>query len=469
MHMAEGNMNPGMTENDITALTEALHAQQQLLQMLYAELDKEREASASATSEALSMILRLQGEKAATKMEASQYKRLAEEKMFHAEESLAIFEDVIYQKELEIASLEFQVQAYRCKLLSIGCSDLGPDNLLLPGNDQCKGETSFSSSTIKRLQSLPQIQFKDFQKVEQKADQESNIHQLMNAEKRPGNSSGGSFNLYWEQIRRLDERVKEISYSKESCKSAFRTCSLPSPMSMSTYDSVKHEIVAQLDQVKEDNILSGEATVSTPSSGIHDVFEVPKSYEHQDKEHSKLTVQEGKKQLVKQDLVYEGNGGKCFNDEIDCVKNILRYTVHEKKVSKPSDEGNKKLPKPKDDKIVSCSVGLARTITDINDSQAKLQVLNERVRRLERQGNSTRQEISHAGEEIKLLKEIQEQLNLIQAEIYNWRTKKSPPQEEKSLHSLMEACLYSFVIAQFNIYSFDIHGLEIILKGLCTC
>ncbi|CAB4288887.1 unnamed protein product [Prunus armeniaca] len=110
--MAEGSM-PGMPETDITALTEALYAQQQLLQKLYSELDQEREASSTAADEALSMILRLQGEKSAMKMEASQYKRLAEEKICHAEEALAIFEDLIYQKEMEIASLEFQLQAYR--------------------------------------------------------------------------------------------------------------------------------------------------------------------------------------------------------------------------------------------------------------------------------------------------------------------------------------------------------------------
>ncbi|CAN7006085.1 unnamed protein product [Brassica rapa subsp. trilocularis] len=54
------------------------------------------------------MILRLQGEKAALEMEASQYKRMSEEKMCHAETSLTLFEDLIYRKEMEMASLEFQ-------------------------------------------------------------------------------------------------------------------------------------------------------------------------------------------------------------------------------------------------------------------------------------------------------------------------------------------------------------------------
>lgn len=89
----EGNLNMGMSESDIKAMKDALCSQQQLLQKLYAELDVEREASATAVSEALSMILRLQEEKSLVKMEATQYKRMTEEKISHAEESLANFED----------------------------------------------------------------------------------------------------------------------------------------------------------------------------------------------------------------------------------------------------------------------------------------------------------------------------------------------------------------------------------------
>ena len=65
-------MSLAMLGSEIKALKEALCAQQQLLQKLYNELDVEREASSTAASEALSMILRLQGEKAAVKMEANQ-------------------------------------------------------------------------------------------------------------------------------------------------------------------------------------------------------------------------------------------------------------------------------------------------------------------------------------------------------------------------------------------------------------
>ncbi|KAK9100131.1 hypothetical protein Scep_023561 [Stephania cephalantha] len=124
--MAERNScslcNSGMK---IVALKEALCTQQQLLQKLYIELEEEREASATAASEALSMILRLQGEKAAEKMEAVHYRRMAEEKIQHADESLMIFRELLCEKEMEIASLMSQVEGYRRKQLGIGETQLG--------------------------------------------------------------------------------------------------------------------------------------------------------------------------------------------------------------------------------------------------------------------------------------------------------------------------------------------------------
>ena len=103
--MSLGNRNIGF-------LKETLNEQQELLQKLYNELDVERESSATAADETLTMILRLQAEKSAMEMEASQYKRIAEEKICHTQEILETFQEAIYNKEIQIASLEFQVQTY---------------------------------------------------------------------------------------------------------------------------------------------------------------------------------------------------------------------------------------------------------------------------------------------------------------------------------------------------------------------
>lgn len=132
--MDESNMYLAMAGNEVAALKEALYAQHQLMQKLCVELEVEREASTTAVNEALSMILRLQGEKAVEKMEANQYRRVTEEKMHHAEQSLAVFEELLYRKEMEIASLFFQLEAYKHKLLSLGFIDLDIGEAKFPKN-----------------------------------------------------------------------------------------------------------------------------------------------------------------------------------------------------------------------------------------------------------------------------------------------------------------------------------------------
>ncbi|KAJ4902287.1 hypothetical protein Rs2_16238 [Raphanus sativus] len=183
--MVERTMSLGVGGNGAT-----MRAQQELLQKITRELDAEREASSSAASEALSMILRLQGEKAALEMEASQYKRLAEEKMCHAETSLTLFEDLIYRKEMEMASLEFQVQAYRCKLLSLGCSD--------QAEEKKKGDVESSSSLSPRQ----------------------------------------DLSACWEQIRMIDDRVREVSESRDISKG--------SKWGLLRRESISHALVSQV-------------------------------------------------------------------------------------------------------------------------------------------------------------------------------------------------------------------------------
>lgn len=469
--MAE-SMCSTMSETDIIALKETLQAQQQLLQKLYSELDEEREASASAATETLSMILRLQGEKAAVQMEANQYKRMAEEKMCHAENSLFIFEDLIYQKEMEIASLEFQVQAYRCKFLSMGCSDLGandsrfPENLLLQRSDSCKVEMG-GSGNVRRLSSLPPIQLKDpHQKksnlerelspipmsdlipkiVKQKTEQEVNVQNL-DFEKKSGNSAGGTFDSYWNKIRKLDERVKEISDCKVSgrdnsvnLKGESMPCSLLPQVSIENLrEPTSGEIITNSEQVKfQENIQERAAIVnSSCSSTVQDIFEVPqsndicKAHECQKRERNKLIL-EGENRLGKPDLAFENTFGLHFKDETDWTKKMLLCANYDNKLSKARSEVS-----------VDCNVALVHSTTSVAESQEKIQQLCQRIEQLERERNYPRQEISEVGEEeLNLLKEIREQINTIQTELRSWRTKKPPPQDAQSLDPLAEAMLY---------------------------
>lgn len=461
--MAETGVCLGMPE-DGSALKEALFAQQQLLQKLYDELDEEREASATAASEALSMILRLQGEKAAVKMEADQYKRMAEEKMCHADLSLEVFEDVIYQKEMEIASLEFQVQAYRYKLLSMGYADFGPsesrllDNLFLQRGDVSNGGKGLNGG-VRRLNSVPPIRLKDHipkkgvikrqksvfpnpdvdsRMVEENPDLESTGESLT-FEKTLENSLNGDFSPVWEQIRRLGGRVNDISecrdtsqgnndYSTGMSRSYAIVSSVSAPPCYTTRECVD-EKSEQMNYCE--NLYTAEAVENSAcSTSIQDIFEVPqsdescKSQEVQVKEWSKQES-EGENRLGKPDLV---------TDQTDWIKKMLLSLNHDKMPASPRLRG----------KMSADSDGFPEAHkARVLKHQSEFQQLSERIERLETEGNARSREIVHENEEeMNLLKEIREQLNSIQREMRRGNERKDTQLYDSSLLTLTEAMLH---------------------------
>lgn len=110
-------------ENECVALRETLSSQQNTIQDLYTELDEERNASSSAANEAMSMILRLQREKAEIQMEARQFKCFVEEKMAHDQQELLALEDLLYKREQAIQALTCEVQAYKHRMMSYGLTE----------------------------------------------------------------------------------------------------------------------------------------------------------------------------------------------------------------------------------------------------------------------------------------------------------------------------------------------------------
>ncbi|GLT49579.1 hypothetical protein SLA2020_231280 [Shorea laevis] len=441
----------GNSETDIAVLKEALCTQQHLLQKLNVELDVEREAAATAASEALSMILRLQGEKASVKMEAIQYKRLAEEKISHAEETIALLEELIYMKEMEISSLEYQVEAYRYMLLSMGCSDLG---MGVNGN-------------VRGLKSLPVLskdfKFKSFESersavpemdldlihgmVEEKLEHLVNV-QSLEVKRNSGNSAGGDFNYYWEQIRNLDEWVKEITEGKGfvgkdkyiNPKVESRSFSLISQKSISSsLDPARSKVPLILDEMKCLDDSKERVVVfanSSCSSSVQDIFEVPEISDHRKtlanslKGRSKLILEENKKGLGKQDLIAEETFESPAKDETEWEKKMLPSPCPEERTSKPTAGMN-----------FDSKLSLGQPNIGIVQCKDEIQQLSKRLELLEGERNETRQEIRVAGEEeINLLKQIQQQLNSIQSEI-SCITKKPPPTDDCPLLSVMEGML----------------------------
>jgi len=98
-------------EGEVAALREALRQEAQAVEELRAELEEERQAAASGANEALAMIVRLQAEKAAERMEADQFRRVAEERIQHDEDTLAFLKAVVFHQEMEISSLNRRLLA----------------------------------------------------------------------------------------------------------------------------------------------------------------------------------------------------------------------------------------------------------------------------------------------------------------------------------------------------------------------
>ncbi|KAI4300617.1 hypothetical protein L6164_033973 [Bauhinia variegata] len=122
-------------ENECALLRETVSTHQQAIQDLYAELEEERNASSTAANEAMSMILRLQREKAEIQMEARQFKRFTEEKLSHDQQEVLALEDLLYKKEQTIQSLTCEVQAYKYRMMSYGLTEAEAE-----GRNQSMGE-----------------------------------------------------------------------------------------------------------------------------------------------------------------------------------------------------------------------------------------------------------------------------------------------------------------------------------------
>ncbi|VVB13462.1 unnamed protein product [Arabis nemorensis] len=137
-------------ENECELLRETVSSQQESIQDLYAELDEERNAASTAASEAMSMILRLQREKAELQMELRQFKRFAEDKMEHDQQEIAALEDLIYKREQTIQALTCEAQAYRHRMMSYGVTESeldGEKNMLSRNLSMIENEFQYDLPT----------------------------------------------------------------------------------------------------------------------------------------------------------------------------------------------------------------------------------------------------------------------------------------------------------------------------------
>nr|XP_043622293.1 uncharacterized protein LOC122593903 [Erigeron canadensis] len=419
-------MHSRMAVETSTPLKEALCAQQQLLQKLYNELEVERESSATAASEALAMILRLQGEKAAVKMESEQYKRLSEEKMYHAEESMEIFEDLIHQKEMEIANLDYQVQAYRYKLSSLGLEEIGSNEITFPENLLQLNETSVvetSPENLLRRNSAPPKLLKMaylkrgnlernrsvspdtgiVSKTVEESGGEDESYQTLDSEKHTDGITS-----YWDQIRKLDKIVEEMAGEQ------YVNMRGRSSRSSSAFSEINELEQAQsLKRPMDDEMLSDACSLK-----VHDVFEVPETNEN----------------LLGNEKLAKGNGKSIWKDE-NKVEKLATFPEEDTKLMNLKDM---QVFLPQDTIVVNCHMA-------IDDGSS--QQVNTTTEITESEGQDVRsQEVDSAGREevLRLLYEINEKLDCIQSEIKSGKMiqKKPSPNFDLPMLQLTEAMLH---------------------------
>ncbi|XP_062214820.1 myosin-binding protein 3-like isoform X2 [Phragmites australis] len=112
-------MSPDLESTELVSvdqLKSALAAARKSLNMLYAELENERNAAAISADETMAMINRLQEQKAAMQMEAIQYQRLMEEQSEYDQEALQRLNELVVKREKEKQDLERELELYRHKV-----------------------------------------------------------------------------------------------------------------------------------------------------------------------------------------------------------------------------------------------------------------------------------------------------------------------------------------------------------------
>ncbi|XP_020584939.1 uncharacterized protein LOC110027739 isoform X2 [Phalaenopsis equestris] len=382
-----------MAKGDISALKEALCNQILITKKLYVELEEEREASATAATEALSMILRLQREKAAEKMEASQYKRMAEERINHAEESLNILEEIIQQKDLEIQSLQFQLKSNKQNKTNLGIKIPDFAELILSENKSC------SNGISRRNASFPSLCGEDICSDKRFVDDESPI---LSSWRRIGENEEDDFQKYETEESSKNSPVGSSCFSVMSHKIQSRS----SPIGFigswfstpSTDSSERGGVKSDKEAIgNNENASSLERTFNGKVKYyalFHDLFEVPET-------HKSCNSGEFCKKLL-QDTNFETNSIIRMPEE--AVDYLFEDDEHPNKKSMDSDieQLRRRLQKLEDERVIL-------------------------------------QEDSESGK--KQMREMLKQLNAIETHIKITSSKKSSPAVESSLVSIIEAVL----------------------------
>ncbi|KAF8772945.1 hypothetical protein HU200_005347 [Digitaria exilis] len=415
-----------MAGNDTTQLQRAIFAQYIMMKKLFMELEEEREASATAASAAMSMIRKLQKEKDEERMEAWQYKRIAEEKINHTDRAVEILKEVMELKELEISHLRNKLQAYKHKLLDVGIDDSDIIDETISSNITFESRNMENiCCKIKRNFSLPTLRFN-------KLYADMDIKQNGGVQSARSRWSGDG----WEQISRDGialEPMKTLSTDVNSTEKQNEEPKSPNggglhdskPLdesSCSSFSAVSHQVTEDVEYTvnhdrPKDSCLDTETgeVAAHPLSGV-DPHQIP--------ERSNATTDSSctESEVVKEGselsptVVTKGRGPRTLSRfaatrKIGSMNNVDRH-VHRSSGS------------------YTPRAGVERTRSRLKRVQsAKMVELNDP---------------RSSKEQIIMLKEVYEQLGMIESHMRPSDSQESP-RNDTSLDSVMEVFLLSLL------------------------
>ncbi|CAM0911581.1 unnamed protein product [Alopecurus aequalis] len=432
-----------MTENETSQLQRAIFAQYIMMKKLFMELEEEREASASAASAALSMIRKLQKEKEAERMEAWQYRRIAEERMNHNDKALEIVKEVMEQKELENYYLRNQLQVYKQRLLDVGIDDCDIADETITKNIPFFESRDVENlyHTIKRNFSLPILQLdKCFTKMDINKNDGSlrsarsklcGYMQISSENEREQVSSDGndlkgvepkeslstdidSTEKNGEEPKFPSNSILEHSYPSEqaSCFSPF--------LMVSHQTDIRSPRAAHVGKDAEDALHADPLGPSCPDN------EMEKTAAHRT----------GDMDTLKDPELRKGPAEfACTKDGINTEECVLSPMVFLK------DKGSHVLSKLSATRKVGSMNNVDRHVrisAGSSTPRAGTERTRSRLKRVQSEKRIERNETKKSKEQIIMLREVYEQLNMIEAHM---RPSQETPKNDQSLDSVMEAAL----------------------------
>ncbi|RWW63341.1 hypothetical protein BHE74_00029507 [Ensete ventricosum] len=478
-----------MAEREIAVTEEALH-QYIIIRKLHMELEEEREASATAASEALSMILKLQREKAVEKMEARHYKRMAEEKLHYAEQCLIILEEEMQQKEIENSILKHQLQLYKSRLLSIGISNFELGDVVTC-SDMSSGDSAFLEETnlhgrVRRNFSLPSLRLGRLYSEIDRIDNNPLLPSWHSTWKFFGDCSdhlsdkNKKFSHLFQESATDDHNSEDVNrrgkYDSSPGRMGQQTTSDSSEdsSSCSWYSAVTGaaschskpgtkihldaECVVSLPFQAEEQVNTAECANLSISYNqtepgkhlacVHDIFEVPESDKyHGSSEPMGHFVEESIKETMDygacEDFMPQETVGFLYRDN-DWLDREFTCSHDGSQISSPTCESNKMLTPRKGEMMNYNSVlvdSVNRTCIMRNDFEhikcQLQQIENEKIMKME--------DSERNSEELKLLREIYEKLNSIESHLKSSKSKKCPQHDESQLVSVIEVSLRCYL------------------------